>query len=107
MRTPAREPRPSGRGACHATEAYVGDVSKPLKMLLPDYQRVEQRVWEAVAAWAGLPTVLPKTVKHADMVALFWEWRDLLATPPTEWMDERYAVHVPALGAGPDVCRRS
>ena len=38
-----------------ATEAYLGDVSRPLKRLLPDYKALERRMAEAVAERFGLP----------------------------------------------------
>ncbi|NEN87986.1 MAG: phosphohydrolase [Okeania sp. SIO3H1] len=31
-----------------ATEAYVGDIIHPLKVMLPGFKEIEERVWEAV-----------------------------------------------------------
>lgn len=53
-----------------ATEAYVGDVARPLKDELPDYQVVEARVWKAMAPHFDLPLVLPREIKVADMAML-------------------------------------
>lgn len=68
-----------------ATEAYIGDVSSPLKSLLPEYRVIEGRVWAAVAERFGLPAELPESVKHADAVLLATEKRDLLGPPPASW----------------------
>lgn len=56
-----------------AAEAYVGDVSRPLKQLLPEYKRIEARVWSAVVARFGLSEVLPAEVKEIDNLALISE----------------------------------
>lgn len=62
-----------------ATEAYIGDVVRPLKYSLPDYIQIEQRLWEVIAERFNLPSVLPPEIKHADNRALVTERRDLLA----------------------------
>lgn len=50
-----------------ASEAFVGDVSSPLKRLLPDYKRIEERVQEAIADQFGLPYPFPQEV-HLSLI---------------------------------------
>lgn len=83
-----------------ATEAYVGDVSRPLKQLLPDYQRIEAGVWDAICRRWGTSPVLPKEVKDADNVSLMWERRELMGQPVAswaEWVDESLLERVPGV----------
>jgi hypothetical protein len=68
-----------------ATEAYLSDISKPLKLLLPEYKVLEDRVWLKIAERFNLPGVLPVTVKQADIILLATEKRDLLGKGPEEW----------------------
>lgn len=65
-----------------ATEAYIGDVSAPLKSLLPEYRAIEARLEVALRTAFGLPTTLPPSVKHADQVLLVTEMRDLMPAHP-------------------------
>ena len=68
-----------------ATEAYIGDVSSPLKQLLPDYQAIEARLHADIFAKLGLPAELPASVKRADLIRLATEQRDLIAPHDDEW----------------------
>ncbi|WP_394243949.1 phosphohydrolase [Halopseudomonas laoshanensis] len=68
-----------------ATEAYVGDVTQPLKQLLPRYHDIEQGIWLAICERFKLNPVLPGCVRHADMVLLATERRDLMPAHPDEW----------------------
>lgn len=53
-----------------AAEAFVGDVSRPLKSLIPDFRRIEHVVQSAICARFGLSLELPATVKEADLLML-------------------------------------
>lgn len=68
-----------------AAEAYVGDVSAPLKSLLPDYKAIEGRIERALLRAYGLDEVLPLEVKAADLVLLNTERRDLMPRDGRVW----------------------
>lgn len=75
-----------------ASEAYLGDVVRPLKYSLPDYRSIE-RATEAVIFAALLDGQTPtsaewETVKHFDDVLLMTEKRDLLAAESHKWSIE-------------------
>lgn len=70
-----------------ATEAYLGDVSSPLKRLLPNYKVLEDAMWSAIAFRFKLPLTMPAAVKHADMVMLATERRDLMPDSAEIWTD--------------------
>lgn len=63
-----------------AAEAFLGDVSKPLKNLLPDYRALEARFERELFGQLGLPWPMPDSVKRADRILLATEKRDLM--PP-------------------------
>lgn len=68
-----------------ATEAYVGDVIRPLKSHLAGYAGIEHRVWLALAARFGLPERLPDSVKVADNAVLLAEMAQIMEDPPQPW----------------------
>lgn len=76
-----------------AAEAFIGDVAKPLKQLLPDYKVIEDRVEAAVLGRFGLSSKLPASVKAADLVMLATEKRDLMPGDRHTW--ECIAGHQP------------
>ena len=58
-------------------EAFIGDMSAPLKRLLPQYKDIERAVEMAIFPRLGLTYPSPTEVKRADLVALATEQRDL------------------------------
>lgn len=63
-----------------ATEAYLGDMSSPLKSLCPEYREHEGCVWAAIAKRFRLPLSLPYAVKEIDRDVLMWEAPLMLGT---------------------------
>ena len=68
-----------------ASEAYLKDIPRPLKQLLPDYRRIEQRVEAAIRARFGLPAEQSPEVTEADRIILATERRDLMPADDTPW----------------------
>lgn len=78
-----------------ATEAYVGDLVRPLKEgmrefyeahnLVSLYDQVEQTVWLAICDRFAIDPILPDCVKRADLVALATEKRDLMPYHLESW----------------------
>lgn len=55
-----------------ATEAYIGDVSKPLKALLPEYRKIEAWYHEQIDTLFDVVTEHPE-IKEADLRMLITE----------------------------------
>lgn len=53
-----------------ASEAFMGDVPTPLKMLLPEYKAIEREVQAAIYEQFGLPAKDHPEVKCADLQML-------------------------------------
>jgi hypothetical protein len=60
-----------------AAEAFLGDVSRPLKALLPEYKALEQKTEDALAERFNLRRPLPPEIKHADRQMLALEQQTL------------------------------
>lgn len=72
------EPALALEGLLHdASEAYLGDVSSPLKALLPDYKAIEHKVEAAIASQYGL-NLHHRHIKIADLRMLSTEKRILM-----------------------------
>lgn len=69
-----------------AAEAFIGDVAKPLKVLLDDYAVIEARVESAIAAQFAFSHPTPPDVKRADIQMLRLEQKELMANDHNwEW----------------------
>lgn len=78
------------QGLMHdATEAYLGDMIRPLKRHMDAYRDAELHLWIVICEKWNLPIDLDKAVKEADERALMTEARDLMhpiaAIHSTNW----------------------
>lgn len=73
-----------------ASEAYLGDVTTPLKLLMPLYQELEERTMKAIFKKFNITYPLPQAVKRADLVLLVTEKRDLV-NDQQPWECEKHA----------------
>lgn len=78
-----------------AAEAYLPDVARPIKVMLPELQSAESRVLVAVAKRFGLPWDFPCRVKDIDLRMLATEADQLLGPPPTTWESIRDVERLP------------
>ncbi len=78
-----------------ATEAYVGDMVRPLKHAMPEYRAVEDRLMAVICDRFGLGHECPAEVKQADLRILRDERDALMGAAPMPWLS---IEDVPALG---------
>lgn len=68
-------------------EALLGfDPGSPLLKLLPDLKALKRLAHESYMRRYDLPIELPAIVKHADLVLLATEKRDLMKPAPAQWI---------------------
>jgi len=77
-----------------ASEAYLGDVARPLKVLLPQYVTMERMVQRIIGKAFHLPWPMPESVKVADNRALMAEKKALMAVDH-DWGIEAEPVPYP------------
>lgn len=68
-----------------ATEAYIKDIPRPVKLLLPDYRALEHKLDAVIRTRFGLPTQKSQAVADADLILLATERRDLMSRCSVEW----------------------
>jgi hypothetical protein len=61
-----------------AAEAFIGDIAKPLKDLLPEYRVIEHHMEEVVLGRFGIGLPLHPSVKEIDVVMLATEQRVIM-----------------------------
>ena len=70
-----------------AAEAFIGDVVKPLKIMLPEYAKIEARIEAVIAGKYGLDFT-HKAVKQIDRELLIAERRALFTRDGVKWSGE-------------------
>ena len=68
-----------------AAEAYLGDMVKPLKVLLPAFGAIEDQVSAIIASSFGIDFSDYGPIKRADLIALATEKRDLMPHSAERW----------------------
>jgi len=68
-----------------AAEAYVGDMQRPLKSGMPEFKRIEWRIFAAIKVALEIPDCDPHLIKYYDNRAWMWEKRDLFTTAEDPW----------------------
>jgi hypothetical protein len=68
-----------------AAEAYLGDMVKPLKVLLPSFSEIEDSVTRIIGERFGVNLSHNPVIKRADLISLATEKRDLLPYSAEPW----------------------
>lgn len=68
-----------------ATEAFIGDITRPLKQLLPDFKAIEAKVEEAIAARFRFKPGYKKAIKPTDLRVLAAEQQQLMPAGCADW----------------------
>lgn len=94
------------QGLLHdATEAYLGDVIRPLKRVLGAvYSDLEDRWWSEISRRFGVAYLMSPEIKRADLIALRTERRDLVSPHAWAWVEEEQMAEVdpsPIVALGP------
>lgn len=83
-----------------AAEAYVSDVCRPIKHLIPGYADIEARLMQVIASVFGLPSEEPSAVKLADRMVFLAE-RNALFPKIGWWNDKIEGVDAPKIDIVP------
>ncbi|MGO8184148.1 hypothetical protein [Rhizobium leguminosarum] len=68
-----------------AAEAFLGDITRPLKQLLPDFRLIEKNVERVILSRFGLAPSLPEQVKVADLRVLAAEQAQIMPIGLNAW----------------------
>jgi 5'-deoxynucleotidase YfbR-like HD superfamily hydrolase len=74
-----------------AAEAFTGDITRPLKQLLPDFRRIEAAITDVISRRFGIPLPLPSQVKRAEL-RVFAAEQAAMMPPGTDEMVKRQGI---------------
>ncbi|WP_375263593.1 hypothetical protein [Palleronia sp.] len=78
-----------------ASEAFIGDVTRPFKQLLPEYRQIEAAVEDAIIQRFGMDRNFKDTVKRTDLRVLAAEQAQVMAPGCADWALEAGVVPAP------------
>jgi hypothetical protein len=89
-----------------ASEAYLVDIPKPVKMHLPDYVKIEKHLEEVISNKFGMQFPFHPMVKEGDNRILITERDTLLKTPAKAWDFEPEPLNVEIQCWSPEVAEQ-
>ena len=91
-----------------AAEAFTGDITRPLKQMLPQFKAIERQVEEAIAMRFNLPRILPAAVKKADLAVLAAEQEQIMPPGTSLWAVEANIMpaNIKVRGLSPEDAKR-
>ena len=92
-----------------AAEAYLGDMVKPLKVLLPEFAAIEDKVTALIAEAFAIDFSEYGPIKRADLIALATEKRDLMPHSAERWayLDDVRALPEPIVAMSPGQAKQA
>lgn len=82
-------------------EAYIHDITRPVKRFLTGYKEIQDELWACIAHRFGLEFDLPDSVKAADNAVLLAEGAQILKPHPADWQVPGVAADVVVRGLLP------
>ncbi len=74
-----------------ASEAYLGDIIRPIKKFLPfAVKEIERRLEEVIFQHFSIQKYDKQEISRADNIVLFTEMRDLMGKPPSTWNEAEH-----------------
>jgi hypothetical protein len=80
-----------------AAGAFMGDITRPLKQMLPEYKKIENEVEEAILMRFGLNAPIPTGVKDADLRVLAAEQSQIMPPGTDDWAREQNVLPAPVI----------
>lgn len=74
-----------------ASEAYTGDIIKPLKMYLPNFVNIENGIMQAIAIRFKLPIDRMSELKSTDLLIQNLEYDGFYRNLPITYLDQETA----------------
>jgi hypothetical protein len=69
-----------------AAEAFLGDITRPLKQLLPEFKKIEANVERVILDRFGVGGPIPPQVKQADLRVLAAEQQQIMPEGTDGWV---------------------